>query len=170
MINKVGAKQELPVVLNDTVYLKPDTVWVERYDTVFTNKVDTIYPRKETKEERFERLAMQNDANRIVSNMYKAIDGLGTDNTLFEKTLSEINESNAYYVKDIWDKTLGKHYGETFYEAFEGDANKSQLAKFGEKLKELFKNAFNPYGVNEKSGQEQVVLTEEQYKEYIEKQ
>ena len=139
MINKVGAKQELPVVLNDTVYLKPDTVWVERYDTVFTNKVDTIYPRKETKEERFERLAMQNDANRIVSNMYKAIDGLGTDDALFEKTLSEINESNVYYVNDIWDKTFGKHYGETFYESFMNDADSKQKATFSEKLKALFK-------------------------------
>ena len=167
MINKVGAKQALQVASKDTASLKADTGYVIKYDTISTPEAaERLRMQNDAKI----KAKMQNDANRIVSNMYKAIDGLGTDNTLFEKTLSEINESNAYYVKDIWDKTLGKHYGETFYEAFEGDANKSQLAKFGEKLKELFKNAFNPYGVNEKSGQEQVVLTEEQYKEYIEKQ
>ena len=167
MINKVGAKQALQVASKDTASLKADTGYVIKYDTISTPEAaERLRMQNDAKI----KAKMQNDANRIVSNMYKAIDGLGTDNTLFEKTLSEINESKAYYVKDIWDKTLGKHYGETFYEAFEGDANKSQLAKFGEKLKELFKNAFNPYGVNEKSGQEQVVLTEEQYKEYIEKQ
>jgi len=173
-INEVNSRVQtngVPVVnmgeLKDTIYVQ-DTVFVAKSDTLRVPesiaKSDTIFPRKETKEERFERLARQNEANQIVSNMYEAIDGLGTDDALFEKALGEINEGNAYYVKDLWDNTLGKYYGETFYEAFEGDADKAQLAKFGEKLKELFKNAINPYNINKRAGQDEAILTEEQFK------
>lgn len=136
MINKVGAKQALQVASKDTASLKADTGYVIKYDTISTPEAaERLRMQNDAKI----KAKMQNDANRIVSNMYKAIDGLGTDDALFEKTLSEINESNVYYVNDIWDKTFGKHYGETFYESFMNDADSKQKATFSEKLKALFK-------------------------------
>ncbi|MBO5434743.1 hypothetical protein J6A31_02835 [bacterium] len=136
MINKVGAKQALQVASKDTASLKADTGYVIIYDTISTPEAaERLRMQNDAKI----KAKMQNDANRIVSNMYKAIDGLGTDDALFEKTLSEINESNVYYVNDIWDKTFGKHCGETFYESFMNDADSKQKATFSEKLKALFK-------------------------------
>jgi len=80
----------------------------------------------------------------IVSNMHKAIDGLGTDDKLFEKVLNVVDEYNAVSVWGLWNETYGKEYGENFYESFMNDADKSQKAKFSEKLQKLFKRYLQP--------------------------
>ncbi len=66
--------------------------------------------------------------------MYKAIDGLGTDNKRFEKALNKINYDNILEVVDLWEETAGKEYDESFIESFLGDANNEQRQVYGEKL------------------------------------
>lgn len=106
-------------IVNDTIYVpscaKPDTIFVSKED-----------------QERFERV--RTESNEIVIGMYKAIDGLGTDNELFEATLKKVNADNIYEVTELWNNTVGKEYGETFFESFLGDANSSQRKTYGKQL------------------------------------
>ena len=111
---------------------KPDTIIV--YDTIYVPscaKPDTIFLSKED-QELFERV--RKESAEIVIGMYKAIDGLGTDNELFEATLKKVNADNIYEVTELWNNTVGKEYGETFFEAFLGDANSSQRKTYGKQL------------------------------------
>ena len=119
----------------------PDTIFYDtnitlsKHDTLYINipveKSDSIHISKEEMEH-FEHV--KKESHEIVSSMYKAIDGLGTDNKLFEEALSKINQDNILEVIDLWDKTAGKKYNESFIESFLGDANTEQRQYFGNYL------------------------------------
>ena len=49
----------------------------------------------------------------IVTELYNAINGLGTDNELFEKALKKINADNIYEVNELWNLSVGSEYGES---------------------------------------------------------
>ncbi len=109
---------------------------VIEYDTIYVDKVvnDTIYISKEEQLAAQRREQIKKVANNIVSQLYKSIDGLGTDDELFEKTLNRINKDNILEVMEEWDRTCGKEYGETFFESFLGDADSTQRKEYGAKL------------------------------------
>lgn len=109
---------------------------VIEYDTIYVDKVvnDTIYISKEEQLAAQRREQIKKVANNIVSQLYKSIDGLGTDDELFEKTLNRINKDNILEVMEEWDRTCGKEYGETFFESFLGDADSIQRKEYGAKL------------------------------------
>lgn len=73
-------------------------------------------------------------AKELCQNFYKAIDGLGTNNELFESTIEGINAGNISEVINEWNKTYGKEYGETFIESFLDDANTKQRQIYGNQL------------------------------------
>lgn len=118
-----SGEKNTPVIANDTI-IKNDTVHVG-----ISN--DTVYMSEE-EQNRIERV--KNEAHVIVLSMYKAIDGIGTNNKLFEYALSQINSDNILEVIDLWDKTAGKEYNESFIESFLGDANTKQRQVYGERL------------------------------------
>lgn len=111
---------------------------VIEYDTIYVDKVvnDTIYISKEEQLAAQRREQIKKVANNIVSQLYKSIDGLGTDDELFEKTLNRINKDNILEVIEEWNRTYGKEYGETFFESFLGDADSAQRKQYGEQLME----------------------------------
>ena len=117
--------------LSDSIYHKDTIV----YDTIYipAAKPEIIYVNKEA-QERIERV--NKESNEIVTEMYNAIDGWGTDNELFEKALKEINADNIYEVNELWNRTVGNEYGETFIESFLNDASFSQRKTYA---KQLFK-------------------------------
>ena len=131
-------------VKNDTIYrYKCDTIYYEREDgkgdsIVFKTWCDTIYYKPE------DTIYCPDEAFRIVSDMHKAIGGLGTDDKLFEKVLNSVDESNYERVWTLWKDTYGKEYGENFYESFMNDADSKQKATFSEKLQNLFKKYLQP--------------------------
>lgn len=79
-------------------------------------------------------LAKQKEVREICDDMFRSIDGLGTDDKRFEKTLTRLNKDNIVEVMDYWDKTYGKEYKESFMQSFLGDADNSQRAEFGAKI------------------------------------
>ena len=101
-------------------------------------KVDSIL-HSDTNIKRYQHTVKVSDPHTIVDNMHKAIDGLGTKDNLFENVLNSVNECNASDVWELWKKFYGKEYNENFYESFINDADKSQRAKFLEKLLTLFR-------------------------------
>lgn len=121
---------ETPVVENDTIIMKHDTVYVDKDEVVR----DTVYLSEEDRLEAQRQQRIKKVANNIVCQLYKSIDGLGTDDELFEKTLNRINKDNILEVMEEWDRTCGKEYGETFFESFLGDADSTQRKEYGAKL------------------------------------
>ena len=124
---------------------------VIEYDTIYVDKVvnDTIYISKEEQLAAQRREQIKKVANNIVSQLYKSIDGLGTDDELFEKTLNRINKDNILEVIEEWDRTCGKEYGESFFESFLGDADSAQLKKYGEQLMNALVERANEIGRND---------------------
>lgn len=116
----------------DTANIKHDIVYV--IDEVVTH--DTVYLSEEDRlaAQRQQRIKKAN--NNIVSQLYKSIDGLGTDDKLFEQALNRINKDNILEVIEEWNRTYGKEYGETFFESFLGDADSAQRKQYGEQLME----------------------------------
>ncbi len=124
---------------------------VIEYDTIYVDKVvnDTIYISKEEQLAAQRREQIKKVANNIVSQLYKSIDGLGTDDELFEKTLNRINKDNILEVIEEWDRTCGKEYGESFFESFLGDADPAQRKKYGEQLMNALVERANEIGRND---------------------
>lgn len=124
---------------------------VIEYDTIYVDKVvnDTIYISKEEQLAAQRREQIKKVANNIVSQLYKSIDGLGTDDELFEKTLNRINKDNILEVIEEWDRTCGKEYGESFFESFLGDADSAQRKKYGEQLMNALVERANEIGRND---------------------
>ena len=124
---------------------------VIEYDTIYVDKVvnDTIYISKEEQLAAQRREQIKKVANNIVSQLYKSIDGLGTDDELFEKTLNRINKDNILEVMEEWDRTCGKEYGESFFESFLGDADSAQRKKYGEQLMNALVERANEIGRND---------------------
>ena len=110
---------------------------------------DTVYLSDEDKAEAERIKMLRRQADNIVSNMHKSIDGLGTDDALFEKTLSKVNKDNVLEVLDLWDRTYGKEYGETFFESFLSDASGSQRKEYAPKLLDALKQRADAEGIGE---------------------
>ena len=130
IIFKESKEPGKPDTIYNTTYIileKPDTVYIKMPE----EKPDTIKVSKE-EQERIERV--KKESHEIVSDMYKAIDGLGTDNKLFEEVLQKIDLENIYEVVNLWNETAGREYNESFIESFLGDANTEQRQVYGEKL------------------------------------
>ena len=136
---------ETPVVENDTIIMKHDTVYVDKDEVVR----DTVYLSEEDRLEAQRQQRIKKVANNIVSQLYKSIDGLGTDDELFEKTLNRINKDNILEVIEEWDRTCGKEYGESFFESFLGDADSAQRKKYGEQLMNALVERANEIGRND---------------------
>ena len=116
----------------DTANIKHDIVYV--IDEVVTH--DTVYLSEEDRVEAQRQQRIKKANNNIVSQLYKSIDGLGTDDKLFEQALNRINKDNILEVIEEWNRTYGKEYGETFFESFLGDADSAQRKQYGEQLME----------------------------------
>lgn len=125
-----GRAIDKTVIKKDTIYLEPA-------------KSDTVYISKE-EQKRIERV--KKESHEIVSDMYKAIDGLGTDNKLFEEALQKIDLENIYEVVNLWNETAGREYNESFIESFLGDANTEQRQVYGEKLIRSLRDRINIEG------------------------
>ena len=132
VITESKKRNEESVAKHDTVIIKHDIVYVN--DEVVTH--DTVYLSEEDRlaAQRQQRIKKAN--NNIVSQLYKSIDGLGTDDKLFEQALNRINKDNILEVIEEWNRTYGKEYGETFFESFLGDADSAQRKQYGEQLME----------------------------------
>ena len=136
---------ETPVVENDTIIMKHDTVYVDKDEVVR----DTVYLSEEDRLEAQRQQRIKKVANNIVSQLYKSIDGLGTDDELFEKTLNRINKDNILEVIEEWDRTCGQEYGESFFESFLGDADSAQRKKYGAQLMNALVERANEIGRND---------------------
>lgn len=79
-------------------------------------------------------LALKKEVREICDDFYRAVDGLGTDDKLFEKTLSRLNADNIIEVMSNWEQTYGEDYKEHFIDSFLGDADPSQKKEFGLKI------------------------------------
>lgn len=88
------------------------------------------------------------DVKNICDDMYKAIDGFGTDDELFEKTLSRLNKDNIIEVMDQWEKSYGKDYQESFMDSFLGDADKTQQSKYGKEILDLLQQRAKANGLD----------------------
>lgn len=84
----------------------------------------------------------------ICEEFYSAIDGLGTKNTQFEMTLDKIDKANVLEVMDMWDKSYGKEYGETFIQSFLNDANTRQKAVWGTHIIEALEQRAENFGLD----------------------
>ena len=105
-------------------------------DTVYFEKKDII-SKEEQERRRIERI--KKESHEIINKMYEAIDGIGTDNELFEEALNMIDTDNILEVIQLWDFTAGREYGETFIESFLGDASAKQRQNYGNQLiKDLY--------------------------------
>ena len=129
------------------------------HDTVYIEDPnDTVYISEE-EQERFERV--KKESHEIVSSMYKAIDGLGTDNKLFEEALKKIDSDNILEVIDLWEETAGKEYNESFIESFLGDANNEQRQTYGNQLiKALHERITNDNASDDPNTYEDMMLTQ----------
>lgn len=136
---------ETPVVENDTIIMKHDTVYVDKDEVVR----DTVYLSEEDRLAAQRQQRIKKVANNIVSQLYKSIDGLGTDDELFEKTLNRINKDNILEVIEEWDRTCGQEYGESFFESFLGDADSAQRKKYGAQLMNALVERANEIGRND---------------------
>ena len=88
------------------------------------------------------------EVSEICDDMFKAIDGIGTDDELFEKTLSRLNKDNIIEVMDQWNKTYGKDYKETFMDSFMNDADKKQQREFGVKIVHMLEQRAKEAGLD----------------------
>lgn len=96
-----------------------------------------------------ETLALKKEAREICDDFYKAIDGPGTNDTLFDKTLSRINADNIIEVMSNWDETYGEDYKEHFIDSFLGDADQSQKKEFGLKIVQALEERADKLGKDE---------------------
>ena len=115
----------------------PNSVMTQKNPTEF--KSDTVYLEKKdiiSKEEQERRriARIKKESHEIINKMYEAIDGIGTDNELFEEALKMIDVDNILEVIDRWNSTAGRKYEESFIEAFLGDANARQRQTYGNQL------------------------------------
>lgn len=133
--------QELYSRKNDLLaQLNPnnDVKTVEKKEKVSANDSQAKYQSK----------ADPKEVENICDDMYKAIDGLGTDDELFEKTLSRLNKDNIIEVMDQWEKTYGKDYNESFMDSFLGDADKAQKNEYGKKILDLLQQRAEANGLD----------------------
>lgn len=93
-------------------------------------------------------LAKKKEVREICDDIYKAIDGLGTDDKLFEKTLSRLNKDNIIEVMEHWQESYGNKYKETFFESFLGDADSKQKKEFGTKIIQLLEERADALGLD----------------------
>ena len=89
---------------------------------IVSNTPDTDKPYPGTGIESNKKQEVQN----ICDDFYKAIDGLGTNNKLFEATVKKLTADNILEVFEEWNKTYGKQYKESFFTSFLGDASEKQ--------------------------------------------
>lgn len=94
-------------------------------------------------------LASKKEAREICDDFYRAVDGLGTDDKLFEKTLSRLNADNIMEVMSNWDETYGEDYKERFIDSFLGDADPSQKKEFGLKIVQALEERADKLGEDE---------------------
>lgn len=145
VITEAKKGNEESVAEHDTVIIKHDTVYVDKDEVVR----DTVYLSEEDRLEAQRQQRIKKVANNIVCQLYKSIDGLGTDDELFEKTLNRINKDNILEVIEEWDRTCGQEYGESFFESFLGDADSAQRKKYGEQLMNALVERANEIGRND---------------------
>lgn len=94
-------------------------------------------------------LALKKEVREICDDFYRAIDGLGTDDKLFEKTLSRLNADNIIEVMSNWEQTYGEDYKEHFIDSFLGDADPSQKKEFGLKIVQALEERADKLGYDE---------------------
>lgn len=133
-LSELNAKKaELNARLNNTVDTPAETAAADTQANAGKPRVSTANPE---------------EVNEICDDMFKAIDGLGTDDELFEKTLSRLNKDNIIEVMDQWNKTYGKDYNETFMDSFLGDADQKQKTEFGTKIIDMLEERAKESGLD----------------------
>lgn len=77
----------------------------------------------------------------VCADFYRAIDGLGTDDALFEKVIKyDLSNDNIKEVMDRWDETYGGQYSETFMQSFLNDASFAQRRNLGPVIVETLRD------------------------------
>ncbi len=133
-------KAELELQLKDTVASKMSQAEAEFIGD--KNKTEnTSLPKRVS-------TANPDEVNEICDDMFKAIDGLGTDDELFEKTLSRLNKDNIIEVMEKWDETYGKDYNESFMDSFLDDADGIQKKEFGTKIVDMLEQRAKENGLD----------------------
>ena len=83
---------------------------------------------------RGEQLKRLQEARAICDDFFKAIDGFGTNDKLFNETMNKITKENFFDVMNYWNKSYGATYHEDFLSSFFGDADANQKRVYCERI------------------------------------
>lgn len=83
---------------------------------------------------RGEQLKRLQEARTICDDFFKAIDGLGTNDELFNEIMNKITKENFFDVMNYWNKSYGATYKEDFLSSFFGDADANQKKVYCERI------------------------------------
>ena len=83
---------------------------------------------------RGEQLTRRQEARAICDDFFKAIDGFGTNDKLFNETMNKITKENFFDVMNYWNKSYGATYHEDFLSSFLGDADAVQKKVYGKRI------------------------------------
>lgn len=122
---------------------------LDRYNReAYDPYVEEPQPKTDNTQPTAKALAKKKEVREICDDMFKAIDGFGTDDKLFEKTLSRLNKDNIIEVMEHWDKSYGNDYEETFFTSFVRDADTKQKQELGIKMIQLLEERADALGLD----------------------
>ena len=139
---------------------KPETTLEEKAQKV---KEDNIYT-KAGEEDADKADVEVKYYDNMVDKLFKAMDGLGTDNKTLEEELNKVNKDNVIPLMYYWNL---KHPKESFMEMFMADADGEQKKVYGKRIAEAIEEAAKENGVDLTNDEDMKKIKDEVFNSWI---